>query len=167
MTPCDCKWCPDGAPQQWQVTISGITNHTCTQCASINGVYTLSRAADFGGSCVWGGPAMPCSFTGFQLTIYQDTVTGNVDIKLVAIGAPPTPTWTQSNISSCSDSSYTLTGGGQGNTTCNWPTSVTVTPIVPAITDTSLNGCLPCLQGGCPEGAGNPCLSPLRKCLSL
>src|ERR1700674_2407817 len=108
MTPCDCAYCPDGVPQQWQVSISGITNNSCAQCTSINGVYTLNRGTDVVGACRWGGPMMPCSFSGFQLTIGAGATAGTVNMKLVAIGAPPTPEWNATNVASCSDSSYTL-----------------------------------------------------------
>src|SRR5438105_433383 len=97
MTPCDCAYCPDGVPQNWQVTISGTSNNTCAQCTNINGVYTLVRGTDVVGGCRWGGPGMSCSYT-FQLTIGAGATPGTVDMKLVAIGAPPIPTWTRTNV---------------------------------------------------------------------
>ena len=49
--PCanDCANCVNIIPKQLLLSISNITNHTCSQCTLLNGTWTL----DDGGGCFW------------------------------------------------------------------------------------------------------------------
>src|SRR5262245_39610264 len=46
---CGCTLCPNGAPYQWRVSISGTTNNVCTDCSHANGDFTLNYVS----GCAW------------------------------------------------------------------------------------------------------------------
>ena len=51
---CSCPACRSGAPYQWKVTLTGISNGTCGTCNSLNGDYVLSwNGTGLDGSCTW------------------------------------------------------------------------------------------------------------------
>jgi hypothetical protein len=72
----------------------------------------------------------------------------------------PSPQWSLSGVTDCLFKSYTLTGGGQGDTQCNWPGQVTLTPEKLDASDPYANQCLPAMMKGCPQAAIDYCLKP-------
>src|SRR5262245_18603676 len=146
-TPCDCSVCPDGTPKQWKVTLSGVTNGVCTQCASFNGDFILDRQAVPG--CLWSYsiPGSPCGYPALSLAISKSGSTYRLS---VFIGSNANWLLTSSTPLDCL-ATYTPT-----NTLslgCNWPSTVTATPILPSLSDTDFDSCLPALQKGEPPGS--------------
>ena len=86
-----CTKC-DGndAPQAWSITISGITNDNCTDCANYDGTYTLASFIETGGVCTWSAGAVfddECSIDGFgtrgiSLKIYQSGADFIIDVQM-------------------------------------------------------------------------------------
>lgn len=59
---CDCYWCAT-SPNQWQFTLSGVTNATCpgSNCTALNATHTLTRT----GPCSWLKSMSVCGRTFF------------------------------------------------------------------------------------------------------
>src|SRR5262245_38363192 len=94
---CDCTNCPDGAPQEYEVTISGFANANCTQCTQLNGLFTLPFASQVGSTCTWlysFTGSLPCGATAIQLQITGSTMQ-------VSFTGASLATWQKTGIADC------------------------------------------------------------------
>src|SRR5262245_25449088 len=103
---CGCDLFPNGVADQYKVTLAGLSNAGCLQCASLNGDYVLSRNSG-AGSCVWdlslGGTT--CSVNKITM-IFKTNVTGQVDIEVSSNGS--VFQFRQTNVKSGLEDSYSL-----------------------------------------------------------
>src|SRR5260221_4232266 len=79
---CDCPSCPNGAPYQWKVSLSGITNNACTDCGHINGDYILSWSSSTPTTCNWAAAIGGwCTYLTMLLTVSKNS-DGTVTIQV-------------------------------------------------------------------------------------
>ena len=113
---CPCSHCSGATPSEVQAVISGLTNDQCSDCADLNGTYSLTQWAA-PNCCTWEYtfPASVCGFTGLILT------TGfsfpSYWVKLECIHATETLYWQRTFAGDCQWSGYSLT------TKYRWPAS--------------------------------------------
>jgi hypothetical protein len=123
----NCAECSGGAPQQFEVTFTGVTNGTCNDCNNVNGDHVL----DHMGGCNWkkdgiqvcsgseeldldiGGD--PDEEEGRQWTVTLTTATGHVSYFLEE-------DWSKS----CQEQKTLTLQTSPG--ACNWPDTITVKP---------------------------------------
>src|SRR5262245_34739064 len=150
-SPCACSALPDGAPDQWQVVISGVTNNSCPTCTNINGTYILSWVS----SCTWRATLGVCTLVSVWLTITRNS-DGTVNIRVSLGGGGSSPDhWLISNAPAGPQASYTLTKGAGGTPLCNLPTTITAASVTPPLSDwAAYQACLPAMTLGFPVGGG-------------
>src|SRR5262249_19595091 len=120
--PCSCRPCADGAPKQWLVVVSGVTNKGCGSCGNLNSSsYYLDRQADVGTDCVWAVSfTTVCGkFNKLQLTISGDCTSRTATVVFTNSGGPIIingPVWTRSGLRNCFDvGDGTFSGGSDDN----------------------------------------------------
>src|SRR5579859_1334635 len=147
---CGCQGCPNGAAQKYKLSVSGTTNNTCTDCANLNGDYILSLAST-GATCQWSLTTTITLCGGSQSITWTLSIFSNGGVTLnLKIGLAIIATWS-GTITDCL-AVATLSRAFE-NVDCNYPSTITVTPIFPALSDTDLNGCLPAIQKGNAPGS--------------
>jgi hypothetical protein len=114
------------APQKYAVTMTGVTNSTCTQCTRVNRSYLLTNA----GLCVWSqtitadGLCNPAQTRTVTLTFAGTVATLAFSTGAAIPGCPYT-----SSLPASFGASMTMTKGTPGAACTNWPATVTVSPV--------------------------------------
>src|SRR5262245_43448307 len=124
---CLCTPCVNGIPYQWKVSISGTTNGSCTGCGNANGDFILNYIS----SCNWSlGVGGICQSSGTLKLSFAANASGGVDMTVEFDTRGGATQWTATNLPDClSPTSLTLVGSGTAD--CNWPSTISVTPIGP------------------------------------
>ena len=136
---CECT-CPSGVPSNWSVTVSGVTNATCTRCSQLNGTYVLF----YNQHCMWGlqfatNPICPNAYNQVILSVSGSSTGTNLKVLFIP-PAMTAPTYELDDICDCwGPFTVPLV---QGDTACNWPQTITVKAVVPPITDPNLSTCV-------------------------
>src|ERR1700730_316460 len=162
-TPCTCVACPDGVPDQWKITLSGVSNGTCGSCGALNSDYVLSKTTP----CRWllQLGTTHCGEFAFILDLTYDSASNKstATLEFQWYSGQRHLTWSASWLGSCM-SDHTLAYQGEtGNpfwtpitTQChNWPSAITIHPVAPALNSTTIldyEDCLDALLKGCGEG---------------
>src|SRR5262245_39850943 len=148
---CVCTNCPHGAPDEFQVSISGFTNASCPTCTQLNNnTYTLAFNSESAGTCTWKYtfPGIgPCSAVAIQLQITGSTMR-------VSFTGLTLATWEKSDLPECLRNpgeklewTLSLTSSGPY---CNAPSSVTAKAVYFNKTDfPSKTACLSNMANGC------------------
>jgi hypothetical protein len=113
-----CIWCTSGTqPSQLQVVVSGISNNSCLDCASVDGTYVLDSAAPSGTTCVWGlDISGACSYIGVGALVSSAT---NLTVFIFRSGALTSLSWRVSPPPDCATwSSLSLPVNANDGTTC-------------------------------------------------
>ena len=121
---CGCSSCPNGSPEQYKVTISGVTNDSCSECDDFNGDFYLGRD-EFSVSCDYSydfGSGF-CGKDTIQLLITFGS--GGLTISVVMLDIE----WQAAGLSSCLDDEYVLEKVGDDDDNCNWPSTIRVSPV--------------------------------------
>lgn len=128
-----CAQCPT-APAQWSMTVAGITNGFCTNCARWNGSWTLTNhtiTGRAGGACYWSTPAeagaAPCLFAASNSPRWQLLLTATQAELTVDGGGGGS--WTLA-IGSFNCTGTNVLSKVSADTDCNnWPATITIDPI--------------------------------------
>ena len=67
-SPCGC--CSSGTPTELQVVLTGITNGSCSDCATLNGTYILASTLASDVNCLW-QYNLPSAICGFNYVFVQ------------------------------------------------------------------------------------------------
>lgn len=138
-TPC----CPGGvtgclacvaAPAQWQMTVSGITNGSCSNCDRWNGTVILKNHTLIplaGGPCLWSSPvelgSAPCPAgcgDCSRWTLVLTSVEAELFIDGLSMGAYTLPLTSFDCLGS-----NTLILGRASDDCLNWPSTITLEPV--------------------------------------
>lgn len=118
----DCCGCLS-MPQTWKITVAGITNQDCADCANANGTFNLVYP---GTGCTWNSSTFNtlCAATG-QWSLY--CVSGTTwQLDLLSAGNP-IASWTKAGFACLSSNVMTLSFS---TTNCaGWPATITVDPV--------------------------------------
>jgi RHS repeat-associated protein len=151
---CNClNGCPGGAAAQYSVAVTGITNGSCTSCASIDGTYILSPSTP----CVYNYSTSSgaCNFTGIGLNFTvsgSGVVTASVSFTIQGMQVQ----YQATNVSNCM-ATLTLTRQ-TSSSVCSFPSTITLTPIGGALSDLPSAGhCMPTAALGHAPGTNLSC----------
>jgi RHS repeat-associated protein len=151
---CNClNGCPGGAAAQYSVAVTGITNGSCTSCASINGTYILSPSTP----CVYNYSTSSgaCNFTGIGLNFTASgtgVVTASVSFTIQGMQVM----YQATNVANCM-ATLTLTRQ-TSSAVCTFPSTITLTPIGGALADLPSAGhCMPTAALGHAPGTNLSC----------
>lgn len=133
----NCCAC-DASPITWELTVAGVTNGTCTDCATAyNGTFRLVYDPDTG-PCLWccdnGDVIGPCAGPPSPCNVWTLQCSGGVWIATPQLLPAPLTNayfYTQRTPWNClGENILDLVTPGSPDTNCNWPATVTVRPIV-------------------------------------
>src|SRR5262245_31981223 len=130
-TACQCTLCPGGAPSQYKVRFSGITNiGSCADCTDLNAndyLVTFSDVTDISCSWVLNTAPGPCSatITGIELTAEKNP-DGSATMSLYLLGTHAV--WRNSNVTDCISQPLALDYVGPPTGVCGWGGPATITP---------------------------------------
>lgn len=115
--------CYCSSANQYDITLSGITNGTCGNCSAVNGTHRASWALDVGTHCIWQTGTVATACVGYpdyiQLSILDD---GSAVIS--CMGGLALYSAASFNCSGSTTFDRDSQTGG-----CNWPTTITVTKV--------------------------------------
>jgi YD repeat-containing protein len=136
---CDCNGLR--IPTKWKMTVSGITNGTCSDCTSLNGDYYPER---LGTSCSVYEVAIagsPCGFNIVRITLTYDTY---ADTILMVIGFGPGYALTISNASQHDlwVETWTPSRTVFSPPGCTFPDTIMLEPMPPAISGLAAATCV-------------------------
>lgn len=136
---CTCSACPAGAPAQWTVTLTTLTNGACGDCAVLNITFTLNYVS----GCLWeadpvafcaGAPVVTFQYTGGQWVL---TFPGSVLFGGATV-------YTLTEVPTDCVVVKTLALAPFGGFSCNgWPATIDVTPVGTGACTTVCTDCCP------------------------
>jgi hypothetical protein len=163
--PCTCAHCFGGIPKDYQLDFSGTTTGPCDNtypntCVNLDGVYLLDWRYQIG-ECWWQGAidSNPCGFSEFTLKITSD----KIQLQLGSSGDQNAPTWekTFGNIRDLDCNASHVLARTVNSAYCNMPSTVTITPVAPSLSDIGEWDCVldecPCVTLGIPSFGKDEC----------
>ena len=132
MALCDCNG--RRIPTKWKVSISGISNGICPDCAAVNGDYYPERD---GSSCtsflVSVSIPGPCGQTQVSVTLTDSNGVYSITVNMSTYD---NASYQISNVKDLLSGPLTLNKIGT-QSACSWPSSITLTAIGPVVADLS------------------------------